>query len=123
MQPIFQERFRTEQTRARITHVRNIEDVVLNTAQMRDAVHVQKFRVDSEALDLDQIVYKSAADELAARKAGELVPSEILAGKTKSRRTPAVAVGAAGPSSSQSRVVPLRVTVLQSEQGQPGEPR
>ncbi|KAJ7753154.1 hypothetical protein B0H14DRAFT_3096750 [Mycena olivaceomarginata] len=42
---VFQERFKTNQTRAEIVHTRNVQDIVLNTAQMRDAVHLQMFRV------------------------------------------------------------------------------
>jgi hypothetical protein len=69
--PVYQERAKTNQTRAQIAHTRNIEDIVLNTAQMRDAIHVQKFRVAAETLDFDAVVLRSAAKELDARKAGE----------------------------------------------------
>ncbi|KAJ7869102.1 hypothetical protein B0H14DRAFT_3083946 [Mycena olivaceomarginata] len=40
---IFQERFKTNQTQAEIVHTRNVQDIVLNTAQMRDAIHLQMF--------------------------------------------------------------------------------
>ncbi|KAJ7886066.1 hypothetical protein B0H13DRAFT_2535282 [Mycena leptocephala] len=45
--PVFQERERTNQTRAQIAHLQNPTDVVLNTAQMRDAVHLQRFRINT----------------------------------------------------------------------------
>ncbi|KAJ7770349.1 hypothetical protein B0H14DRAFT_2402407 [Mycena olivaceomarginata] len=108
---VFQERFKTNQTRAEIVHTRNVQDIVLNTAQMRDAVHLQMFRVQSEPLDLDTIVHNSAAKELKARKAGDPVPSELLA--ANSRRGPVIP-SIAGPSTSAS--TPLRVSVLQGVQ-------
>ncbi|KAJ7796457.1 hypothetical protein B0H13DRAFT_1674837, partial [Mycena leptocephala] len=100
--PVYQERAKTDQTRAQIAHTRNIEDIVLNTAQMRDAIHVQKFRVAAETLDFDAVVLRSAAKELDARKAGEPVPSELLA--ATGRRTPVA--------SSTALAAPRRVAVL-----------
>jgi hypothetical protein len=44
-------------------------DLVLNTAQMRDAIHVQKFRHRSTALNADEIITASAAREIAVQKA------------------------------------------------------
>lgn len=65
---MYQERTCTEQMEVFIEHITNPDDIVLNTAQMRDAIHVQKFRVASEILDLDDIVMQSAVKELASRK-------------------------------------------------------
>ncbi|KAJ7751599.1 hypothetical protein B0H16DRAFT_1839904 [Mycena metata] len=70
-QPVYQERVKTTQTRAHIAHLRNVDDIVLNTAQMRDAIHVQRFRVAAEPLDFETVALESAAKELKARKAGE----------------------------------------------------
>ncbi|KAJ7907725.1 hypothetical protein B0H13DRAFT_1568050, partial [Mycena leptocephala] len=39
--PVFQERTKTSQTVARVAHTKNVNDIVLNTAQMRDAAYVQ----------------------------------------------------------------------------------
>ncbi|KAK7032978.1 hypothetical protein R3P38DRAFT_3313080 [Favolaschia claudopus] len=66
--PIFQERARTTQTAARVVHSHPQDDVVLNTAQMRDAVLVQPYRVHSTALDVDRVVTESAAKEVDARR-------------------------------------------------------
>ncbi|KAJ7814354.1 hypothetical protein B0H14DRAFT_3747837 [Mycena olivaceomarginata] len=44
--PLFQERTKTAQTIARIAHTQNLHDLVLNTAQMRDAVLVQPYRLN-----------------------------------------------------------------------------
>ncbi|KAJ7659053.1 hypothetical protein DFH06DRAFT_1326896 [Mycena polygramma] len=109
--PVFQERIKTTQTRAEIAHSKNTHDIVLNTAQMRDAVHLQRFRVPSEVLDFDKVVYDSAQKEVRARKAGEPTPSEILA--PNSRRGPAVQSVAASSTTSQPRPTPLRISVLQ----------
>ncbi|KAJ7929641.1 hypothetical protein B0H13DRAFT_2228460 [Mycena leptocephala] len=69
MIPVFQERTETTQTAARVAHAQNENDIVLNTAQMRDAAHIQKFRLDSTPMDLSIVVHQSAAKELASRKA------------------------------------------------------
>jgi hypothetical protein len=42
---------------------------MLNTAQMRDAIHVQKFRQNSGTLDIDTIIKESAACELITQQA------------------------------------------------------
>ncbi|KAJ7603170.1 hypothetical protein DFH06DRAFT_908926, partial [Mycena polygramma] len=59
----------TAQTVARVEHTQNVDDVVLNTAQMRDAVHVQRYRLDSTPMDVEHIITQSAAREIGARKA------------------------------------------------------
>ncbi|KAJ7932017.1 hypothetical protein B0H13DRAFT_1451673, partial [Mycena leptocephala] len=64
--PVFQERVRTDQTKAQIAHSTNPTDLVLNTAQMRDAVHLQRFRIDTPHLDSDTVILQSAVNELAA---------------------------------------------------------
>jgi hypothetical protein len=65
---VYQEREKTDQTRPAVSHV-SPQDVVLNTAQMRDAIHVQKFRQNSGTLDADTIITESAARELTAQRA------------------------------------------------------
>ncbi|KAL6306470.1 hypothetical protein BKA93DRAFT_840752 [Sparassis latifolia] len=67
---VHQERQVTEQTRPKVKHL-NAADVVLNTAQMRDAAHVQKFRIAAPELDADQIITASAAREVTAQRAKE----------------------------------------------------
>ncbi|KAJ7110547.1 hypothetical protein C8R44DRAFT_633975 [Mycena epipterygia] len=111
--PVFQERAKTTLMRSEIVHSRNPHDIVLNTAQMRDAVHMQRFRVHSEALDFDTVVHQSAAKELKARKAGDPVPSELLA--SGSRLTSAVLSVPFPSTSSQPRAAPRRVSALQRE--------
>jgi hypothetical protein len=49
------------------------EDIVLNTAQMRDAAHVQVFRLRSPNPDMESIVTASAAREVTLQKAARKV--------------------------------------------------
>lgn len=44
-------------------------DLVLNTAQMRDAIHMQRFRIPSEELDAEHIIMVSAAQEVQIQQA------------------------------------------------------
>jgi hypothetical protein len=66
------------------------QDVVLNTAQMRDAVYVQKFRQRSATLDAEQLITESAAREVvtqkALRKASESIPAPKAATLASSRQ-------------------------------------
>lgn len=64
---VYQERERTEQTRPEVAH-HTLNDLVLNTAQMRDAIHVQKFRLRSSFPDEGQIITTSTAREAVAQK-------------------------------------------------------
>ena len=69
VQHVYQERHRTETTRPVIMHTNNPDSMMLNTAQMRDALHLQKFRVPSGGLQSDDILKTSAEAELSSRKA------------------------------------------------------
>ncbi|THH23057.1 hypothetical protein EUX98_g8121 [Antrodiella citrinella] len=76
--PVFQERVETQFTRAATAH-RFPRDLVLNTAQMRDAVLLQPFRIPSTALNMDDIVTASAAREVKMEKTKQ---QQALAGGT-----------------------------------------
>jgi hypothetical protein len=78
---VYQEREKTDQTRPVVSHIMP-QDVVLNTAQMRDAVHVQKFRQRSAVLDADQLITESAAREVVTQKALQKASESIPAPKT-----------------------------------------
>ncbi|KAJ6503838.1 hypothetical protein C8R45DRAFT_894926 [Mycena sanguinolenta] len=65
---VYQERQPTNLTQAQIAHSANPTDLVLNTAQMRDATYVQRFRINSDILDENTIIHQSAVNELEARK-------------------------------------------------------
>jgi hypothetical protein len=66
---VYQEREATKQTRPIIIHTGPGDDLVLNTGQMRDAVDLQPFRVDSEPLDTETIIMASVLREFELKKA------------------------------------------------------
>ena len=66
---IYQEHECTDQTQPAVSHIHNPKDVVLNTVQMRDAVHVWRFQLQSPILDAEQIITTSAAWEVVLQKA------------------------------------------------------
>ncbi|KAL0577207.1 hypothetical protein V5O48_004773 [Marasmius crinis-equi] len=63
-----QERHDTDLRRGRVEHQGNPHDVVLNTAQMRDAKFVQKFRIKPTLLPVTETITASAEREYAATK-------------------------------------------------------
>ncbi|KAJ8083506.1 hypothetical protein PM082_009380 [Marasmius tenuissimus] len=62
---IRQERHETGLRRGKVTHQGNPSDIVLNTAQMRDAKYVQRFRVSPAALPVTETIEASAIRECA----------------------------------------------------------
>ncbi|KAL0568669.1 hypothetical protein V5O48_013310 [Marasmius crinis-equi] len=69
-----QERHDTSLRRGRVEHQGNPHDVVLNTAQMRDAKFVQRFRIQPSLLPVIETITASAERECTAtRKAKEAV--------------------------------------------------
>jgi hypothetical protein len=78
---IYQERERIEQTSPMVSHMQHPEDIMLNTAQMRDAAHVQVFRLRSPNLDAESIVTASAAREVALQKAARKVSDSTSTAK------------------------------------------
>ncbi|KAI0670253.1 hypothetical protein C8Q78DRAFT_975449 [Trametes maxima] len=62
-----QERELTTQTVARVQHIQP-NDLILNIAQMRDSHHLQKFRVESEAMDVEKTILAAVAREIDAQK-------------------------------------------------------
>ena len=75
---VYQEHEKTAQTQPVVSHIMP-QDVVLNTAQMQDAVYVQKFRQCLATLDAEQLIMESAACKVvtqkAMRKASESIPA------------------------------------------------
>ena len=66
-QPVYEEHEKTGKTLPRIVHV-SPSDLILNTAQMRDASHVQRFRIQVEPFDRDWAIHSGATAELNAQK-------------------------------------------------------
>lgn len=54
-----------------VEHLTNPNDLILNTAQMRDAIHLQKFQIHSTALDEDTVIQESIARAINKRKTAE----------------------------------------------------
>ncbi|KAJ7874146.1 hypothetical protein B0H14DRAFT_3437824 [Mycena olivaceomarginata] len=108
--PVFQERVKTTRTTTRVAHVRNVDDVVLNTAQMRDAIHVQLFRVDSTSMDREMVINQSAAKEVAARKKGVSSAAKAPAPRPQAKTS----VAPQASSSLNASHLPSRVAELQS---------
>ncbi|KAJ6562524.1 hypothetical protein B0H19DRAFT_1375582 [Mycena capillaripes] len=65
---VYQEREVTEQTRPVIVHAGPKHDLLLNTCQMRDAVNLQPFRVDSPVLDAQ------ATEDIITASRKEMLP-------------------------------------------------
>ncbi|KAF9232535.1 hypothetical protein BU15DRAFT_90631 [Melanogaster broomeanus] len=64
---IFEEREATSKTKVAIEH-QSPDDLVLNTTQMRDAIHVQSFRTQAECLDREWAIHAGATAEVEAQK-------------------------------------------------------
>jgi hypothetical protein len=50
--------------------------LVLNTAQMRDAVHVQHYRINSQPLDANSVIQEGAARVVDARKTADSMSND-----------------------------------------------
>ncbi|EGO00941.1 hypothetical protein SERLA73DRAFT_71910 [Serpula lacrymans var. lacrymans S7.3] len=64
---VYQERVRTDHTLPTVAH-RHPSDLILNTAQMRDAAHVQHFRINLPIPDIEEVLTGSVAREVDARR-------------------------------------------------------
>jgi len=65
---VYQECMQTAMTTPVVEHLTNPDDLILNTAQMRDATHLQKFRIPSTALDEEMVIQESVAHAINQRK-------------------------------------------------------
>ncbi|KAJ4473242.1 hypothetical protein C8R41DRAFT_968057, partial [Lentinula lateritia] len=65
--PVRQEREKTSKLKDVVVHKGVLEDWVLNTAQMRDAQYLQRFRIPVSPLPLAYVLEKSTAREWAAQ--------------------------------------------------------
>ena len=95
IRPVYEECEKTAKTLWRIEHVFP-SDLILNTAQMRDASYVQRLRIQVEHLDREWAIHNGATAELAAQK--------VKASKTPKTKTPR------GALASGSSTVPSRTT-------------
>lgn len=64
---VYEEREKTMKTAQRIEHIFP-SDLILNTAQMHNAIHVQQFRTEVQQMERDWAIHTGAAAELNAQK-------------------------------------------------------
>ncbi|ESK83284.1 hypothetical protein Moror_15055 [Moniliophthora roreri MCA 2997] len=86
-----QERHDTDLRKGRVEHENDPLDVVLNTAQMRDAKYLQKFRLPHMKLPVLETIYASTQHEVAARQQAKQLAGLVI-GETLHRdaQTPGV---------------------------------
>jgi hypothetical protein len=89
-------------------HSNNPDLMMLNTAQMRDALHLQKFRIPSDGLQSDDILKTSAEVEISSRKA---LPTKVRGKGTRGRGANR-GVGTQGVRGGQQRPQPRRLEAL-----------
>ncbi|KAL0566487.1 hypothetical protein V5O48_015525 [Marasmius crinis-equi] len=63
-----QERHITPIRKGAVVHEGDLHDIVLNTAQMRDALYVQRFRIPMTLLDVEQTLMESVKKEVESRR-------------------------------------------------------
>lgn len=78
---------------------------------MRDAIHVQPFRIPSEMLDVDAVVHQSAVKELAALKALAALAPVTGVGKQSSSQA-AQAISPTPGNSSMEHPRPWQISQL-----------
>ncbi|KAJ3805860.1 hypothetical protein F5876DRAFT_81326 [Lentinula aff. lateritia] len=61
--PEFQERQKSQKLKGVVVHRGNPQDQLLNTAQMRDAKYIQRFRIQAEPLSFNLVLEQSATHE------------------------------------------------------------
>ena len=81
---IVQEREQSLQTRAAVEH-REKDDVMLNTFQMRSAIHVQRYRANTTPLDCDQAIQDGIQEELKVLKKAQEQKSKSKKGTPRTQ--------------------------------------
>ncbi|KAK7007194.1 hypothetical protein R3P38DRAFT_3325581 [Favolaschia claudopus] len=67
---VYQEREKSSQTHPVVVHTAGTkDDLLLNTGQMRDAVNLQPFRIDSDILDTEALIMSSVLREFEVARA------------------------------------------------------
>lgn len=69
-----------------VEHLTNPNDLILNTTQMHDATHLQKFRMHSTALDEETVIQESVARAINQRKSAKAGSSGTGRGRGRGRR-------------------------------------
>ncbi|KAJ7164737.1 hypothetical protein C8R43DRAFT_1086158 [Mycena crocata] len=77
---IYQEHQATENTRPAIVHAAPVDDLMLNTAQMRDMANLQPFHINSPDLDTNTIIEASIVHKFDQRKAAAVEAAAAASG-------------------------------------------
>lgn len=72
---VVQERQRTSHTRPIMVHEGDLDDLVLNTAKMRDVKHIQQLWGPLVPLNMDRAIEEGAAQEMDSRKSARQATS------------------------------------------------
>ena len=59
-----------------VEHLQNPNDLILNTAQMHDAVHVQHYCINSEPLNANSVIQEGTARVIDAWKTADSMSNE-----------------------------------------------
>ncbi|KAI6157355.1 hypothetical protein BKA82DRAFT_4410080, partial [Pisolithus tinctorius] len=102
--PVYEEREKTSKTQQRIEHV-SPSDLVLNTTQMHDAIHVQCFCIPPPPLERDWAIHTGTAAELEAQK---IKSQKTSKGNTRSRGVPTTVIPSLPGQPSSMFTVPAR---------------
>jgi hypothetical protein len=70
---VYQERVQTQRRAPIVQHLRNPDQLILNTAQMCDAVHLQKFQIPPGPLEEPAIVDASVRRVLTRENAARMM--------------------------------------------------
>ncbi|KAI0751777.1 hypothetical protein C8Q80DRAFT_1099078 [Daedaleopsis nitida] len=111
LRPVRQERQVTEQTTRRVRHTGDIDDLILNTAQMQDARYVQKFRLPAPILDQNTVILKAVQDAIDTQKQASRAignPRSKTSGSSRGTPTTRGCSRARGGSSASGRVHQLQ---------------
>lgn len=82
---VYQERVRTQRRAPIVQHLKNPDDLILNTAQMRDAIHLQKFRIPPAVLDEPAVIDSSVRRVIDKRKKKKEDAEKEVSGQTSMR--------------------------------------
>jgi hypothetical protein len=65
---IYEECQQTSKTKPAVHHIGNVNDLVLNTAQMHDSKHFHHLQILGEPLNMDNSILEGAAEEINLQK-------------------------------------------------------
>ena len=73
---IYQEHVQTQTQYSTVEHLQNPNDLILNMAQMRDAVYVQHYHINSEPLNANSVIQEGTTRVVDAQKTADSMSNE-----------------------------------------------